>query len=136
MSQFALRSSLRDSQTFHPPLPSTEVLGYFRLSLRDKTSKLNRHLDLFDLQHVAQDLRHNLDEEAALAAVDVNLRQVEDRALDVDREARARAEGARAADQVARVLLRLREVARVHSFDAQRARQLLGRDLSVAVHQD
>src|SRR5205085_12683946 len=62
--------------------------------------------------------------------------QLKNRALDVDRQMRARAERTRAADKVTGVLLRLREVARVHALDAEHARKLLGRDLSVAVHQD
>src|SRR5437660_39097 len=52
--------------------------------------------DLFRRQHVAQNLRVNRDEEAALATVDVNLRQVENRPLDVHVQPRASAEGTHA----------------------------------------
>src|SRR5919205_1270531 len=97
---------------------------------------LDGDLDLFGVQHVLQDPRVYRDEEAALAAVDVDLRQIKNRALGVDVQVRARAEGAGAADEVAGVLLRLREVARVDGLHPHVPREVLRRDLAVAVHQD
>src|SRR6202008_3412309 len=77
-----------------------------------------------------------LHQQAAAAAVDVDLGELEDRALDEHRQGLARRERRGAADLVARVALRRLRRARLDALAARLARQVLGRDLAIAVHQD
>ena len=70
-----------------------------------------------------------------MTGVDVDLREVEDRRLDVDLHALAGTEGRRAADVVAGVTVRRVGLAGLHGLHAADAREVLRRDLLVAVHQ-
>ena len=87
-------------------------------------------------QQLAQHARRDADQVAAPAAVDADAVELEDRRLDVDRHRLPGRERRRAADLVAaRPLGRLGR-ARLDALGADRARQVLGADLAVAVHQD
>ena len=78
-------------------------------------------------------LRVNQDEEAALAPVDGDLRQVEDSLLNVYGEGVCLAERAGAANEVSRCACPMSGEEHVILFDANEPREVLGRDFTVAV---
>src|SRR5258708_31165517 len=85
----------------------------------------------------AQELRRiHPQQVAAPAAVDVDARQLEDRTLQVDGHALSRAEGRRAADEIAGMARGDLRLARRDALRVRLARELLGGDLAIAVHQD
>ena len=70
-----------------------------------------------------------------MAGVDVDRRKIEDRRFDVNLHPLARAEGRGAADMVAGMAVGRVRLAGLHGLDAADAREVLGRNLLVAVHE-
>src|SRR5689334_22754524 len=95
----------------------------------------DRHLHLGEGKGFAQLSGGDFDEESPLPAVDVDLRQCEDRPFDVDGKRGARPEGARSAELVPGVALRRALVARLYGLDAEKPGERLRRNLAVAVHE-
>ena len=93
-------------------------------------------VDGLGAEHVAQDLRVDADLIAAAPAVDEDLLHVEDRALDVDGHDLLRAEGTRAAHEIAGIALRLFGLAGGDVLHADLPREILRRDFGVPVHED
>src|SRR5215212_4038247 len=87
-------------------------------------------------EQLGENARRDADEVAAPATVDEDALEVEDRRLDADRHGLPGRERRRAADLVAARPLGRVAVARLDALGADGARQVLGADLSIAVHQD
>src|SRR5262249_47760711 len=75
------------------------------------------------------------DEEAAPSAIDIDLRQLENRALEEYGQPFTCAERRSAADLIARVALRDIGLAGLDALEPRLAGQVLGRYLAIAVHQ-
>ena len=86
-------------------------------------------------EDLLEDGRGHRRADAAVAGVDVDLREVEDRRLDVDLHALAGAEGRRAADMVAGMAVRRVGIAGLDGLHAADAGEVLRGDLPVAVHE-
>lgn len=94
-----------------------------------------RALHGFGIDQPRQQLWVQADQVAAPPAVDVDALQLQHGRFHVHRHALARAERGGAAHHVAAVALRHLGLARLHALAADLARQVLGRDRAVAVHQ-
>ncbi len=96
---------------------------------------LDRHLDRDERQRLLQVMGIEFDQQAALAAVDVDLLQVHDRAFDVNRHGLACSQWTGATHEVAAVTICGLGIAGGHGLDLEDAGHLLGGDLLVAVHE-
>src|SRR5690242_12980177 len=96
---------------------------------------LRRHVNKDGREHFGEGRGIHPEEVAAAPAVDVDAREREHRALEIDRHLAARAEGRRSAHEIAGMALRDLGAAREDALRAHDARELLRRHLAIAVHQ-
>src|SRR5438045_3282954 len=119
-------------------LSSAGVTVAFIVSPGSRGPRLLLHPDVNkDRRKDAHDLRGpHAEEVAAPPSADVDAREIEHGALEVDRHRLACAEGRRAPDKVTRVTLGDLRLARKDPLRAGNSRELLRGDLAIAVHED
>src|SRR5687768_14694382 len=106
------------------------------LSQRSMSPLWNRHVHRRRAECARKLAARNFDQEAARTAVDVNSLKVEDGALHVDRHRALQSERRGAADLIAGVSIGDLWATRRDALHAEGPREVLRRDLTVAVHQD